>query len=77
MFFLADIAFMFELFGFCLALVFLHRAKTEGGLVRAAGIILLIGSLVLGLWTAMGVNKRRAFFEKVKHEKQVKVEESK
>lgn len=64
MFFLGDIAFMLELFGFCLALVLLHQAKKENGLVRAAGVILLIGSIVLGLCTSMGVYKRRMYMEK-------------
>lgn len=62
MFFLGDIALMLELFGFCIALVLL--SKKEGGLVRAAGVILLIGSIVLALCTSMGVYKRRAFIEK-------------
>ena len=64
MFFLADIAFMLELFGFCLALHFLHQGAKEGGLVRTAGVILLIGSIVLGLCTASGVYARRALIEK-------------
>jgi hypothetical protein len=72
MFFLGDIAFMLELFGLCFALVLL--AKKEGGLVRTAGVILLIGSIVLAVCTSMGVSKRRAFLEKeymehMKHEK--------
>jgi hypothetical protein len=76
MFFLGDIAFMLELFGFCLALVLLHQAKKEDGLVRAAGIILLIGSIVLALCTSMGVYKRRAFIEKeyMEHTKQERLE---
>ncbi len=64
MFFLGDIALMLELFGFCIALVFLARARTEGGAVRAAGIILLIGSLLLAFCTSWGVYKRRAYIEK-------------
>jgi hypothetical protein len=64
MFFLADIAFMWELFGFCIGLAFLGRARTEGGLARAAGVILIIGSLALALCTAMGVNKRKGWFDK-------------
>ncbi|MBS0656025.1 MAG: hypothetical protein JSR46_09625, partial [Verrucomicrobia bacterium] len=65
MFFLGDIAFMLELFGFCIALMFLHHAKKEGsGLARAAGVILLIGSVILALCTTMGVSARRAYFEK-------------
>lgn len=64
MFFLGDIALMLELFGFCLALVLLHRGTSEGGLVRAAGVILLIGSIVLILCTGMGMYKRRAFLDK-------------
>ncbi len=63
MFFLGDIALMLELFGFCLALVFLGKAAKEGGLMRAAGIILLIGSLFLGFCTTMAVSKRRGFLE--------------
>ncbi len=74
MFFLADIAFMLELFGFCLALLFLHQGKKEGGLVRVAGVLLLIGSIVLGLCTSMGVYARRALIEKeiVKMETEMK-----
>ncbi len=72
MFFLGDIALMLELFGFCIALVLINRGKNEGGLVRAAGIILLIGSLVLGLCTSMGVSKRRGFIEKEMKENMMK-----
>ncbi len=64
MFFLGDIAFMLELFGFCMALVLLHQSRKEGGLVRAAGIILLLGSLLFGFCTAMGVYARRTLIEK-------------
>ncbi len=66
MFFLGDIALMLELFGFCVALVLLHQAaKENGGLVRVAGIILLIGSVVLALCTSMGVYKRRTMGKEV------------
>ncbi len=77
MFFLGDIALMLELFGFCFSLVLLHKAsrgccghdetrrENNGhGLVRAAGVILLIGSLVLAGCTSMGIYKRRAFINK-------------
>lgn len=64
MFFLGDIALMLELFGFCIALVLLHQAKKDNGLVRAAGIILLIGSLFLAIMTSCGMYKKRAFIEK-------------
>src|SRR5262249_40811532 len=63
MFFLGDIALMLELFGVCLALVYINKAREAGGLVRAAGIILLIGSLLLGFCTMMAVSKRRGFIE--------------
>ena len=68
--FLGEIAFMLELFGFCIGLILLHKAASEGGLVRAAGIILLIGSIFLGLCTLTGAYERRAFIEKefMKHE---------
>ena len=76
MFFLGDIAFMLELFGFCIALVLLHQAKKENGLVRAAGVILLVGSIVLAICTSMGVSARRSFFDKeyMEHMKQERLE---
>ncbi len=73
MFFLGDIALMLELFGFCIALVLLHKAnhdchgetrRESAGLIRAAGTILLIGSLILAGCTSMGIYKRRAFMNK-------------
>ncbi len=70
MFFLADIAFMLELFGFCMALMLIHRAKEAGGLVRTAGILLLIGSVLLAGSTFMGVKVRRAACEKACVKKQ-------
>ena len=65
MFFLGDIALMLELFGFCVALVLLHQSRQENGLVRAAGVILLIGSVVLALCTSMSVYKRRTMGKEV------------
>jgi hypothetical protein len=76
MFFLADIAFMWELIGFCMSLILLHKAKNEGGLIRAAGIVLLVGSLALALCTAMGVSKKRAFMQKERAEWMMKHEKS-
>lgn len=64
MFFLADIALILELFGFCLALVLIHQGSKEGGLVRSAGVILLIGSIFLAACTSMSVYKKRGFLEK-------------
>ncbi len=58
-FFLGDIALMLELFGFVFGLVLLHKGSKEGGLVRAAGVILLIGSIFLAVCTGMGAYKMR------------------
>lgn len=73
MFFLGDIALVLELFAFCVALAFLHHASKENSaLLRVAGIILLVGSLALGVCTWMGVSKRRAFLEKAEVQQMTK-----
>jgi len=51
--FLADIAGMLEIFAIAAGLVLLHRARSEAasGLLRAAGAVLVVGGLAVGLCT--------------------------
>jgi hypothetical protein len=56
-FFLGDIAFMLELFGFVFGLVLLHYAKKDGGLIQASAVIMIAGSVLLALCTSMGTYK--------------------
>lgn len=77
MFFIADIALMLELMGFVFGLVLLYHAKKADGLVRAAGIIMIVGSIIIGIWTCMGIYKIRShrMMEHMKHMKEKHVEQ--
>ena len=58
--FLGDIAFMIELFGFAFGLILLHHAKKDGKLLRVAGIVMIVGSILFAICTGMGVYKMRS-----------------
>lgn len=51
--FLGDIAGMLEIFAIALGLVLLHRAAKESPakLLRAAGLVLVVGGLLVGICT--------------------------
>lgn len=68
---------MLELAGLAFGLVLLHQAKKADGLVRAAGIIMVIGSIVVGICTGMGMYKIRShhMMEHMKHMKEKQVEQ--
>lgn len=57
---LGDVALVLQLIAFCFGLVLLHHAKKEGGLVRAAAIVLIVGSILLAASTCTGMCKVRA-----------------
>lgn len=51
--FLADIAGMLEVFAVAGGLVLLHRARKESaGLLKAAGLVLVVGGVAVGLCTS-------------------------